>query len=146
MSWTEEQITQLRSLVSQVPPLSSGQIAAALGMNRNMVIGKLHRLGLDLPRKGIIGGDTIKFRSGRSTPQVKTKPPPSVAVVPASPGRGESLPGPVVHAEKRGDFRTCQWYFGDPKSGDMSQCGRPCVGGTPFCDHHYRRTYLPRPK
>ena len=44
MSWTEEQTDRLKALNAQGK--SSGKIAKLMGMTRNQVIGKLHRLGI----------------------------------------------------------------------------------------------------
>ncbi len=43
-TWTPERIEQLRNFATS--GLSSSQIAAEIGVTRNAVIGKLHRLGL----------------------------------------------------------------------------------------------------
>jgi GcrA cell cycle regulator len=43
-TWTPERIAQLRSFVDS--GLTCSQIAAEIGITRNAVIGKIHRLGL----------------------------------------------------------------------------------------------------
>jgi len=47
-TWTAERIEQLRSFV--VTGLTCSQIAAEIGVTRNAVIGKIHRLGLSPAR------------------------------------------------------------------------------------------------
>ena len=47
-TWTPERITQLRNCV--VTGLTCSQIAAEIGVSRNAVIGKIHRLGLSQGR------------------------------------------------------------------------------------------------
>src|SRR5262249_56504175 len=52
-TWTAERIEQLRSCVGD--GMTCSQIAAAIGVSRNAVIGKIHRLGLSsgrAPRRG----------------------------------------------------------------------------------------------
>lgn len=44
--WTDENVDRLRGLVAD--KLTARQIAAVLGVGRNAVIGKIHRLGLSL--------------------------------------------------------------------------------------------------
>ena len=51
--WTPERIEQLRNGVSS--GLSCSQIAAEIGVTRNAVIGKIHRLGLSPGRPGGAG-------------------------------------------------------------------------------------------
>src|SRR6202035_1087628 len=46
-TWTAERIEQLRNFV--VTGLTCSQIAAEIGVTRNAVIGKIHRLGLSGP-------------------------------------------------------------------------------------------------
>jgi len=46
VNWSEDATTSLKSLVAENK--SGGQIAALLGVSRNAVIGKVHRLGLTL--------------------------------------------------------------------------------------------------
>lgn len=48
MTWTDERIALLKQLWTR-DGLSAGQIAATLGVTRNAVIGKVHRLGLVQP-------------------------------------------------------------------------------------------------
>jgi len=43
-TWTTERVEQLQSFV--VAGMSCSQIAAQIGVTRNAVIGKIHRLGL----------------------------------------------------------------------------------------------------
>lgn len=47
--WTAEQISKLRELSSS--GLTCREIAAQLGKTRNAIIGKLHRLGISVPKK-----------------------------------------------------------------------------------------------
>ncbi|MGB7097953.1 MAG: GcrA family cell cycle regulator, partial [Xanthobacteraceae bacterium] len=47
-TWTPERVEQLRSFV--VSGLTCSQIAAEIGVTRNAVIGKIHRLGLSPER------------------------------------------------------------------------------------------------
>ena len=45
--WPLEQVARLRELVAQGK--TRREISAAMGLNRNVVIGKIHRLKLKLP-------------------------------------------------------------------------------------------------
>lgn len=49
MTWTEEEITQLRKLARE--GLSGAQIAERFGITRNAILGKCHRLGIKLQGK-----------------------------------------------------------------------------------------------
>lgn len=69
-AWTEERVQQLRELLGK--KLSAAEIAAELGgISRKAVIGKVHRLGLNLHyAKGYTG--PTRERAPRSNPQRPT--------------------------------------------------------------------------
>jgi GcrA cell cycle regulator len=142
--WTDEEVEKLREL-AKTANLSAGAIGLQIGKTRNAIIGKALRLGIRLP--GAVGVRAIraaKVATPRKSPQkpvhgdlqskVQTyhpepEPPPSPAG--SSPARGQS------------HFKTCQWFFGDPRAGDMRKCSNPTFGGSSFCEHHHRRVYVP---
>jgi hypothetical protein len=72
-TWTAERIEQLRHCVGS--GLTCSQIAAEIGVTRNAVIGKIHRLGLSPARPG--GGPR------RWPPPPPPPPPAELAVEPA---------------------------------------------------------------
>ena len=63
MAWTEEQIDQLKDLWSE--GLSTSEIGRKLGVTKNAVVGKAHRLGLP-PRPSPIKRATGAKRPTRS--------------------------------------------------------------------------------
>ncbi len=67
--WTPERIEQLRNCVSS--GLSCSQIAAEIGVTRNAVIGKIHRLGLGPGRPAAVPSRSCppRARQPRSSPQ-----------------------------------------------------------------------------
>lgn len=159
MSWTEERVELLRKLWDG--HLSASRIAAELGVTRNAVIGKIHRLGL----------------WGRGQPTVSIKrqrkqEPPRRRVPVCRPGTignaalnacPEQLPeyvirplqGVVVPIAKKltiGSLteRTCKWPIGDPRDREFHFCGHDSVPGFSYCQYHaavaYRRDSSVQPK
>ena len=63
-TWTPERIEQLRSCVGS--GMTCSQIAAAIGVSRNAVIGKIHRLGLSSGRPA--GAGSRELPSARAAP------------------------------------------------------------------------------
>src|SRR5258708_21154970 len=107
MEWAEETIVRLRTLWDE--GLSTAEIGRRLGVSKNAVVGKAHRL--DLParpspirRDGVPGGAPRRFAPRRVAGP--TFPPLSSAGHAASSGPGPTLlphlaaptPGPVAPA------------------------------------------------
>jgi GcrA cell cycle regulator len=40
----------------------------------------------------------------------------------------------------------CKWPLGDPRSSEFRYCGSPSPGASPYCTHHDRLAYYPRPE
>jgi GcrA cell cycle regulator len=161
MSWTDERVQMLSKL--WLEGRSASQIATELGMGvtRNAVIGKVHRLGL----------------AGRPKAAVPTAAPARKAVKPAARAHEpvfaepvfESAPPlpvtlkPIVSAPALADFEapvceqvtimelresSCRWPMGDPTSADFRYCGaRTPVGSCgPYCSAHARLAFQPAPE
>lgn len=109
---------------------TSGQIAAALSLTRNQVIGVIYRArkkGTNIPRSGVIN------RYGLAKPKVKTVAPSKP--VQSKPILDEPAPlGPVGDFPPRG---TCR-YMRKPFAADFQMCGHP---GHPWCEFHRKIVY-----
>jgi GcrA cell cycle regulator len=118
MSWTEERITELKRLWAAGH--SAAVIGRQLGVSKNAVIGKAHRMNL----------------ANRPSPIKKSEAPqPAVAK-------------PVVVPETRptGGLQ-CRWPIGDPGEPGFHFCDAQAVPGKPYCAEHYARAYIPnRPR
>jgi GcrA cell cycle regulator len=162
MSWTDERVELLRQL--WLDGKSASQISAALGLGitRNVVIGKVHRLGLSGRAKS----------TAPATPRVRQRPPSTPRAPMASRpsgGGGHAVRGNTAlafsidtAAEARPQFHEdvvvpmslrvtivelkeamCRWPLGDPTSPDFRYCGIQSAGTAPYCVHHGRMAYQP---
>ena len=113
MAWTEEQIDQLKELWGE--GLSTSEIGRKLGVTKNAVVGKAHRLGLP-PRPS-----PIKRSTG-------TKRPTRSKVM-------------AVKSASRGP--TCMWPIGHPNEPGFRFCGKGALTGKPYCQEHYDIAYIP---
>jgi GcrA cell cycle regulator len=153
--WTTERIDQLRSFLTA--GLTCSQIAAEIGVTRNAVIGKIHRLGLSpgRPRGRQPAALAQRMRTARTAPALPRPPrspiaqllramtKPEAANVVRFPGTTES---PAVDSMKRcsllelaGDG--CRWPLGDPGKADFGFCGNDSIAGVSYCAGHARLAY-----
>jgi GcrA cell cycle regulator len=163
MSWTDERVELLRQL--WLDGRSASQISAELGLGvtRNAVIGKVHRLGLSGRAKS----------TSPAAPRVRQRPAPTprapMASRPSGGGGGHAVRGNTALAysidtaiEARPQFHEdvvvpmslrvtivelkeamCRWPLGDPTTTEFRYCGIQSTGTGPYCTHHGRMAYQP---
>ncbi len=148
-TWTAERVDQLRNYVDA--GLTCSQIAAEIGVTRNAVIGKIHRLGLSpgRPAAAPAGSCPQRGRRPRLPSQrqmlrlISAEAPPFVAdgaaAVPVESANRCSL---LELAQDK-----CRWPVGDPVTNagaaDFSFCGNETVRGFSYCAGHARMAYRP---
>ncbi len=159
MEWAEETIVRLRALWDE--GLSTAEIGRRLGVSKNAVVGKAHRL--DLPaRPSPIRRDGSGARTPRrSTPRRvagPTLPPLSSTSSIASQGGGAGLlshmvaaPRPVPVPPPRvvppaprpyGRIVTCCWPLGEPGTSNFRFCEEASEPGKPYCSEHVKLAYV----
>jgi GcrA cell cycle regulator len=115
MSWNDDKITRLKKLWQE--GLTTGEIGKRLGVSKNAVVGKAHRLGLK-------GRPSPIKRPTRATPEPKKQPEVRVFTL-------TDL-----------SSQTCRWPIGDPKHEDFRFCGKPVYAGKPYCGEHCATAYV----
>ncbi len=113
MSWNDERIKQLKKLWQKGK--SAAEIGKALGLSKNAVLGKAHRLGL--PTRPLTLKPEKKVTSDTPLPKI-----------------GKTL---LMDLKRQ----TCHWPIGDPKDEDFYFCGAQCVTGKPYCPEHCKVAY-----
>jgi GcrA cell cycle regulator len=162
MSWTDEQVEQLRQ--AWMEGRSASQIATLLGqgLTRNAVIGKVHRLGLGGRAKSPSAAAAHARppqpqRSGRqaSPPRAATPAPRMMrgatalaiqlqTLTEAEPQPIESVVVPMSVRVTIVELKEamCRWPLGDPTSAEFRYCGSPTHAG-PYCPYHGGLAYQP---
>ncbi len=137
MTWTRGVIERLRYLAED--GMTSGQIAATLGLTRNAVIGKMSREGIQLARKPSRG--SMAAPKPRKPPS-KLKPSPKTNPM-TPPLQGRMGAGPAVLAVTP---YQCEWPIGDPTSEDFHFCSerRNPLVEPPYCRKHTEVAFRPR--
>jgi len=108
MVWTDEKIKQLTKMWSK--GATTAEIAKKLGLSKNSIIGKVHRLNLET----------------RPSPIKKATPAKKAKVVKKSQHVG------IMDLK----LNTCRWPIGDPTDEDFHFCGATTVVGKPYCAEH----------
>ena len=143
-TWTAERIEQLRHCV--VTGLTCSEIAAEIGVSRNAVIGKIHRLGLSSGRPAGAQARDCPPRARRPRASTQRRML-QLAYAQKMPRGGEPIvfdatvasaqPCSLVELAER----KCRWPLGDPVKSDFAFCGNEAVGGFAYCIGHPRMAY-----
>ena len=114
-TWTVDRTELLVELRKQHQPVPV--MVDRLGLSRNAIIGKLHRLGLSVAR--------IR----KPVPTLTASEPPSEEVLKA----GVTL---MQLTDK-----TCRWPLGDVRDPGFIYCGELPLEGCPYCEEHAKIAY-----
>lgn len=151
VEWTSERIKVLMGLWEEGLPTS--EIGRRLGVTKNSVVGKVHRLGLKKRQSPIRQSSIRQSSNGNENEkkiEAKTKTAPSqpqavalraVAMKPATvrsvwPSRGEG-----VRLEELTSAMCC-WPEGEPGTPDFHFCAKPSLAEKPYCAEHCERAYV----
>lgn len=144
-TWTAERIDQLRSFVGA--GLTCSQIAAEIGVTRNAVIGKIHRLGLGPGRAAAAPEGYCPPRVRR--PRFRTQrwllrligDAPSIAdeaTLPAAPIESAHPCSLLELAPGK-----CRWPLSGSGVPNFAFCGNDQAAGFSYCAGHARMAYRP---
>jgi len=144
MTWTDERVAELMRLWEA--GRSASEIGRLLGVSKNSVVGKAHRMKLKARPSPIKRGSTPQVRRVAVAPIAR-----SAAQAPAAPKAVETrvpvqapAPRPRTVARANGKGPNCLWPIGDPGDQDFHFCGAPAIPGKPYCDEHCARAYIVR--
>ncbi len=118
--WTDERLDVLKKLWAE--GLSISQIGEALGVSRNAIAGKAHRMGLPKRPSPISRSKTEK---------------PEPFIVEAE----KDLPLRLELRQLEWSRSKCCWPTGDPKKNGFVFCGNAVVPGKPYCLSHCQEAY-----
>ena len=138
MGWTDEQVEELKKLWNK--GLTTGEIGKALGVSKNAVVGKAHRLGLN-------GRPSpIRRNEEEATAQTEEKPVQTEKKKAASKTTSSAK---NTGKEKKKLFtvndltsNSCRWPIGDPKDEGFHFCGKECLPDKPYCAEHAAIAYV----
>ena len=155
MDWNEETIACLRLFWQEGH--STAEIGRRMGITKNAVVGKAHRLMLS-PRPSPIrrempAGHVPRRSAARRTtgptlpvPNLPAIMPPAAAITapePAAPQPRAPVPLRTVPAPRStARVTTCCWPIGDPGTASFRFCDDSALGGKPYCAQHAALAYV----
>lgn len=161
MEWTDETIARLRELWAEGH--STAEIGRRMGISKNAVVGKAHRLNLTarpspirregeepLPRTSVprrVTGPTLPpFVAAAPVVEPPLPAPSPAVVVPrAEVPRAEVQRPHVVRpvpALRPLRTQTCCWPLGDPGTRSFRFCDADATTGKPYCADHAAVAYV----
>ena len=120
--WDEKQLDKLKKLWDEGLPIT--KIGLELGVSRNAIAGKAHRLGL--PKRNSPISKSGDPRKNKGVSNVETT---------------KELPLKILLREVEWSRNRCCWPIGDPKLPGFSFCGTSIMPGRPYCEEHSNLAY-----
>lgn len=136
--WTPDRIKVLIAFWEEGLPTS--EIGRRLGVTKNAVVGKVHRLGLKKrasPIRQTSSSSAQPKKAKMSQPKVQAG---AQANTPSMP-KPVMPSGEVVRLEELTSSMCC-WPEGEPGTEEFHFCGQPSVPEKPYCDAHCARAYV----
>jgi GcrA cell cycle regulator len=149
MEWNDDTIARLRTLWAE--GLSTAEIGRRMGVSKNAVVGKAHRLNL-AARPSPIRRDGEKAPRRRQPRRAHgaTLPALAAAVAPLpvmeAPRLVERPALPVLRAvpapRPGGRVTPCCWPIGEPGTRSFHFCDVDAIAGKPYCEEHASKAYV----
>ncbi len=150
MDWTAEAIERLRALWAEGH--STAEIGRRMGISKNAVVGKAHRLNLSARPSPIRRDATPRPAPVPRAP--RPVPAPMQRIAPMQVARPASVPAPVPVAvsapvvrnfpvpRARFGSRSCCWPIGEPGTSGFRFCGGEPMASKPYCTEHAALAYV----
>ena len=152
MDWTVEVIDRLKALWAE--GVSTAEIGRRIGVSKNAVVGKAHRLLLDARPSPIRRGAPTPAPKRAAVPRTVGPTLPTMVPAPAPPERSRvapaappppPAPAPVLRAVHRapgGRLVACCWPIGEPGTRSFHFCDAESLPGKPYCSTHAALAYV----
>ena len=151
-TWTTERVDQLRHFITA--GLTCSQIAAEIGVTRNAVIGKVHRLGLTTGgrpgrrpaalaqrMRAAMPAQPRERRQTRLSRIFRAIADAAPSIVPFPTAIEVTVESPHRCSLMELASGCCRWPLGDPGKPDFGFCGNDTIAGISYCAGHARIAY-----
>lgn len=148
MAWTEKMVEDLRQM--WLEGLTASEIAKNLGVSKNSIVGKVHRLCLtarpspikkkdgDMPEVELFKEQAPATENAPANVQKQT----CAAEVSESAAVEKSTEPALGIKLVNLDSHTCRWPLGDPRDDNFGFCGKKVRAGQTYCDEHSAMAYV----
>lgn len=148
MDWTDDIIDRLKALWAE--GISTAEIGRRIGVSKNAVVGKAHRLSLAArpsPIRRVPAGQAVKRPLVRRVmgPTLPTLAPPVLEREPPPRPAPPVASAPVLRTVSRapgGRLVACCWPIGEPGTKSFSFCDDGSLPGKPYCAAHAALAYV----
>ena len=142
--WTADRIKILIAHWEEGLPTS--EIGRRLGVTKNSVVGKVHRLGLKKRqspiRQSAAGTSAPKKAKAKATTTATATAKVAVKATPPVAARKAARPtGEVISLESLTGTMCC-WPEGEPGTPSFYFCGEASIPDKPYCASHCERAYV----
>ena len=120
--WDEDKLNKLKKLWDDGLPIT--KIGNELGVSRNAIAGKAHRMGL--PKRNSPISKSGELRKNQSKKNIESN---------------KDLPLKIMLRNVEWSRNRCCWPIGDPKLPGFAFCGIPITPGRPYCEEHSNLAY-----
>jgi len=120
--WDSPKLKELEDLWKQGHPIS--KIGEMLGVSRNSIAGKAHRMGLPKRTSPILSSKKEKLSDQKNNEN-----------------DNKNIPLKIKLRGVQWSRTKCCWPEGDPKQNDFKFCGQDIFPGRPYCDKHSLLAY-----
>lgn len=146
MIWTDEAVEELKRMWDR--GMTTGQIAKALNVTKNSIIGKVHRLCLTArpsPIKKVPAKKAPAVKKESSKPVKESRKTSSTSLTKKE-EKNTTEPASFVEETNiplvKLDNHTCRWPLGDPRDDDFCFCGKKVKTGQTYCEEHSAVAYV----
>jgi GcrA cell cycle regulator len=152
MDWTAEAIERLRALWAEGH--STAEIGRRMGISKNAVVGKAHRLNLsarpspirrEAPGAPLRQAAAKPLRPAGLAPRTtlpQSAPEPMVASVAAAPSVQPRQQVIVRSFPRVASTKACCWPIGEPGQPGFRFCVSAAITGKPYCPEHASVAYV----
>ena len=138
MAWTDEMVEGLKKMWKQ--GLTTNEIAKNLGVSKNFIVGKVHRLNLTARPSPIKKKEDEVAAVENTASQDKKVIETSVEVKTLNIEKKIGSSACLKLTEL--DNHTCRLPIGDPRDDNFCFCGKKVRGGQTYCEEHSSVAYV----
>lgn len=146
MAWTEEMIDSLKQMWKE--GLTTTEIAKRLGVSKNSIVGKVHRLNLKArpspikKKEEVVVAPEVTVAKEEETVKQVAKPIKKINISPINVSNEKVKKENSYLKLTELDNHTCRWPIGDPRDDNFCFCGKAVRSGQTYCEEHSAIAYV----